>query len=383
MMKSRIATIEDVDALFMLAEQAAGLGMTSFKADRAALTKKVTNTKRTLNGEEFEDPTEKIIFIVLEDENGQVIGCAAIYPDIGDQHPCWRIERGHDGKITGLKRDDDFLKHAIEVGTLFVTNDDQHRGKGLGRFLSIARFLYIANDNAGIFNEEQKVIAQIAPQEPEDPSAQSFADLFTENFFKPLEPGTEKTTFKQADDYVAEHGYGTFFNEEVFEVAKSKEVFVEGNTTQNFSGLVISRDMAKLLDIQKNEGPPALKILESLGFQHGGYLDFHGGGPISCTKISEIDPVQNSVVSVLKETPEDRDGLKKHQIAIATSTNEDFSVVSVEGYIDDEGNIYVDDPDGVLGALGLEEGSEIRYYAYAEIEEETERNPQEQALVLA
>lgn len=145
----RPVTLHDVDALYDLA-LALGPGMTTFPADRDALTAKAEAAVASFAGQARREEAQYLM--ALEDTaTGTLLGVSAVYPHIG--HPFGffsyhvdrlvnhspRIEFALDCTVLNLSN---AYSGLTEIGTLAVRPD--LRQGGAGRLLARARYMLMA-----------------------------------------------------------------------------------------------------------------------------------------------------------------------------------------------------------------------------------------------
>ncbi|MEM6749143.1 MAG: arginine N-succinyltransferase [Planctomycetota bacterium] len=140
----REAQTSDRDGLVELA-RAAGYGFTTLSPDPDRVAQRLTPEAQL---------TRPLLVLIDPARAGHVLGCAGMFTRVGDPvraQPfyAYRLEKSiHQSERLGVRTEVDAL-HLVaqydgpsEVGTLLLKPD--FRGAGLGRLLSLSRFLYIA-----------------------------------------------------------------------------------------------------------------------------------------------------------------------------------------------------------------------------------------------
>ena len=144
----RPITMNDLDGLVDLAGSL-GPGMTTLPADRPALVEKVERSVASFAG--AVDRGEAQYLLVLEDEDGKVVGTSALYSHVGSPYGFFSYKRLRlvqrsqavgatcDVEILALAND---YTGATEVGTLAIR--PHLKGSGAGRLLARARYMLVA-----------------------------------------------------------------------------------------------------------------------------------------------------------------------------------------------------------------------------------------------
>ncbi len=146
----RPATLHDIDAIDRLAHDAK-LGMTSLPRDRGALQKKLILSHRAFH-DPVKAPNGEVYFFVLEHAiTRTVVGTCKLVSRAGVSDPstAFQIEKSVQRSVSMDKSVATTLLHPkihfggpTEIGGLYV--DSSHREKGLGRLVSLSRFLFLA-----------------------------------------------------------------------------------------------------------------------------------------------------------------------------------------------------------------------------------------------
>ena len=146
----RPTTPDDIPALLALTGSV-GSGMTTLPRSQTTLEERVAASIAAFAGTGIARAKD-IFFLVLEDEEGPV-GMASIFPNLGEDRPFYSYRVSHidaQAPETGLRASTDILQlvndfHGYtEIGTLLV--GERARGRGVGRFLSLSRFLFMGRE---------------------------------------------------------------------------------------------------------------------------------------------------------------------------------------------------------------------------------------------
>lgn len=274
----RPAALTDTDALYQLARETV-FGLTSLPRDRELLEERIYESVRSFE-RLVRRPGAEYYLLVLE-QAGAVIGSCAIHAKVGGYEPfySYRIDRETlESQVLGVRREIQTLQlveeHSgpAEIGALFLS--DRSRGGGLGRFLSLARFLLMAE-----FPErfEEEVIAEM--RGPSDERGRSpFWDGLGRHFFAIDFPLADYMSVKDKR-FIAE----LLPRHPVYVCLLPQEA-------QDAIGQVHERTRA------------ALAILEREGFRFREMVDIFDGGPLVTSPLRYVRTVRESrraeVVSV-------------------------------------------------------------------------------------
>jgi arginine N-succinyltransferase len=139
-------------------------GLTSLPKDRALLEQRVATSLESFARTDLPRSQTGYLFVLVDDQRGGLAGCSGCYGQVGGDVPyfAYRLDTLRIGAQIGMPRDLRVLE-VLElpagpamVGSLLL--DPSARGAGVGRFLSLARFLFMADHRARF---EDKVIAEL------------------------------------------------------------------------------------------------------------------------------------------------------------------------------------------------------------------------------
>jgi arginine N-succinyltransferase len=314
----------------------AGYGLTSLPADERLLRRRVRRSVESFQ-REVETPELEFYLFVLEDaETGRIAGTSGILAQIGGFEPfyAYRLEkRLHRSKCLGVEREVACL-HLLalhsgpsEIGALFLSPD--YRRHGAGRLISLARFLYMAEEPAR-FKEE--VIAEMRGVVDEH-GRSPFWEAVGRRFFD--------VDFPKADFLSAQ---GKRF---IADLLPPHPIYVP----------LLPDEARAVLGNVHPETEPALKLLESEGFRRLDWVDIFEGGPVLSCRTSEVRTARESRtarVSAVGEEP----GVAA-LVARVPEPGAEFRVALGTVTTTAEEEITVDPLSARL--LQLETGSRIRY----------------------
>ncbi|HEY0286988.1 MAG TPA: arginine N-succinyltransferase [Pseudomonas sp.] len=267
---------DDLPALLALA-RSAGSGLTTLPADPERLAHRVGWAQKTFAAE-VERADADYLFVMVDDA-GQVVGITGLAGAVGLREPWYNYRVG-----TTLSASPK-LNIYRPIPTLFLVNDlcglsevcslflraDQRIGDN-GKLLSKSRFLFLA-EFAHLFSE--RVIAEMRGVSDEDGHS-PFWEGLGKHFFK--------MPFAEAD-YLTGIGNKAFIAELMPRFALYTPLLPEA--ARNVIGKVHRHTEA------------ALRLLQSEGFSHRGYVDIFDGGAVIECETAQIRAVRDSQILVL------------------------------------------------------------------------------------
>ncbi|EAT11458.1 arginine N-succinyltransferase [Bermanella marisrubri] len=253
---------------------ASGHGFTSLPVDDNVLCNKITRTEQSVARDIQQAFDETYLFVLEDTDTNRIVGTSGIEAAVGTHIPIYHY---HIGKTVHYSRTLD-VYNAVEV--LSMCNDytgsseictlylrPEYRRSQLGRFLSRARFLFMAQ-HPQRFSE--RVIAEMRGHQDEEGNS-PFWQWLQEHFFS--------IEFPHADRLV---GLG------------NKEFISELMPKYPIYANLLSSDAQEVIGKVHKDTLPALKLLEKEGFENRGYVDLFDAGPTVECKFDQIDGVKQS-----------------------------------------------------------------------------------------
>jgi arginine N-succinyltransferase len=266
----RAVTLDDIDDLMEMIRSVTP-GLTTLLLDRARMLERVERSHFAFT-RRSEAPSGEPYMLVMEDlSTGNVIGTATVYGKSGGYEPIYVyrvVQTRHDCPQLNIR---DQQRHTLhleriydgptEIGSLFLS--PQYRGGGRGRFLSLSRFMLLAQRPRRFAS---RVIAEMRGRCDENG-----VSPFWESVMRP---------FFEVDFPIADA---------MSTVAKS---FIEELVPPFPIPLELLPAAAReVIGKVHPETEPAVKLLVGQGFQPNGMIDIFDGGPLMQCQTSEIRSV--------------------------------------------------------------------------------------------
>lgn len=328
---------KDLDGLMELLEKS-GHGLTTLPKDPEVLKKRIRISERSFLHREEAPQGEDYVFVMEELFTGRIVGVAAIISKIGGFQPYYfyRMEKAiYESKLIGVKNEITSLhfhpEHngPAEICSLYLHPD--YRNSQNGRFLSLSRFLFIA-ENRKFF--EDQVIAEMRGM-VNDSGHSPFWEAVGKNFFK--------IDFPTAD-------YLYMKNKRFIEELMPKTPLVI-NLLPEEAQLVVGK--------VHPDTEPAKKILEQEGFSFSGFVGIFDPGPVLIAEVDNIRAIKDSTVGEITEITDESLKGDEH---IISRTNTPFRC-ALGGVVKVKSGGYK--ISGVVAAaLKLRLGDKIRFVSF-------------------
>ena len=294
----RPVAASDLDDLLELAGQTS-FGLTTLPRDADYLRQRIAESEEGFRRLADGRPRGEGYLLVLEETStGRVVGTAGIVSKVGGFEPFWayRIETSvHESKDLGIRKEIATL-HLLkehdgpcEIGSMFL--HPEARGRGVGRTLSLARFLFIAEHPQSF---DETVIAEMRGV-IDDRGHSDFWDAVGKHFFA--------IDFPKAD-------YLSILNKR----------FIADLMPQHPIYIPLLPAAAQAVIGQVHEKTrPALRILEREGFRFTGMVDIFEAGPIVSCPRDQLRLVRTSRQVPVAEIARQMTEAADHLVASGTS----------------------------------------------------------------
>jgi arginine N-succinyltransferase len=274
----RLVRKDDLDAIHDLS-QLAKPGLTSLSKDKHVLEQMIqSSVEATLDTKLSKTPYYSYFFVLEERASHHIVGTSRIIVNTGTSHPHYSFECSHIHRHCpdqNISVEHELLQlHSIqngptEIGTLFL--HPEYRHSGLGKLLSLGRFLFMASFPDLV---EKNIIAQLRGISSEDgisPFWESVGkQFFTLSFNDANELAVKSTSL--IEDLIPKHPIYTRF---------------------------LSKEAQDVIGKEHPLTTPALKLLEKEGFLKTRHIDILDAGPRLVAKTKQIRSIRESVVTAL------------------------------------------------------------------------------------
>ncbi|MGK0442750.1 MAG: arginine N-succinyltransferase [Pseudohongiellaceae bacterium] len=238
----------------------------------------------------MDDNTQgRMIFLVLEGDDGELLGTAGIHSGVGLRRPFYNY------KISKQVMASETLDITVSCEMLNLVNDftgateltslylkPEARMKPLGQFLSRSRFL-VLSDFPDLFGE--MVFAEIRGWLDEEEQSPFWQHIGRKFFNMP---------YKKADFFSAVNG-----SQFISDLMPRYPIYLN----------LIDQEAYSVVGKANDESLPAQRLLEKEGFDYRGYIDIFDAGPVlqcEAKKIASVNQARNCMLSSIL----DEDALK-------------------------------------------------------------------------
>lgn len=303
---------EDFDALCALSKEA-GVGVTSLRLSEEKLRARLELSIASLEKSVTMPGAEKYLFVLEDLESGQVIGTSGITACIGEEIPYYSYRISTITRFSKELNIRHYYNHltlvndyhgASEIGSLLLSS--RVRKKGVGKFLSRARFMFIAS-----FPERfsQLVIAEMRGCCDQN-GISPFWESLGRHFFK--------MDFDQADR-LCELTNKQF----IADLMPRNPIYTE----------LLSPAAQAVIGRPHPETMPAYEILMKEGFAYRGYIDIFDGGPAIEVQTQHIHTCRLSQVLTIDRI----ESVSDHAVCLVSSINTDFRVMMIPLRVSEQG----------------------------------------------
>ncbi len=262
----------DLDDMFELASEAA-FGITTLTKDREVLAAKIEHAEHSFATMPKKPGAETYLFALEDTERRRVVGTAAIEAKVGGFQPFYsfRIEQiVRRSADLGIVRELRLLRlHADHdgpsaIGTLYLM--PEYRRDGNGRFLSLARFLFLALHPAAF---EDRVIAEM----------------------RGVSDREGRCPFWEG---VGRHFFGMDFPKADYLSGIDKKFIAELLPDIPICADLLPESARNVLGKTHPATEPALKLLYGEGFSFMHHVDIFDGGPLVAAEARSIRTVRTA-----------------------------------------------------------------------------------------
>jgi arginine N-succinyltransferase len=323
---------EDLSAVLALAEKT-NPGLTNLLPDSALIEKNILWSLESFE-KKPKAPDHELYFFVLEEIKTQkVIGTCGIFSNVGDEFYSFRVSRELvSSEALNMRRENHFLqlvndyKNVSELGLLLIQK--RHRKKGLGKFLSRSRYLFLA-DHLERFHGH--LIAEM----------RGIIDIWGKSIFW---------------DAVGSRFVDLEFKEVDYLTAANKKHFIpELFPHTPIPVALLSKSAQRAIGAAHPDTAAAVAVLLSEGFEHSNYIDIFDGGPTLETVLKHVRTVAQSQTAKIVGTEAINSGVQ----CMMSFQGEHYRVSLGEVICHEGGNIEITAK--LAETLGCAVGDTVRY----------------------
>ncbi len=326
----------DLAGLMSLLETS-GHGLTSLPKDEKIILNKIIYSQRSFEHRGDRPNGESYLFVMEELFTGKIVGVSGIISKIGGFEPYYfyrlKEEDRHSEMLNVTKNVKSLHFEKIhsgpaEICSLFLS--PEFRNSQNGRFLSLSRFLFMAEDRKYF---EDKVIAEMRGRVNDDGHS-PFWEAVGRKFMD--------IDFVQAD----------------YLTMKSKRFIEELLPEQPILVDILPKEAQEVVAEVHPHTEPAKRILQQEGFEFSGLVGIFEPGPVLKANLDEVRAVKESVILEIGEIT--NDPIDSDVFVISTSGDEK-SFISCLGNLEilDTGKAKISAVTAT--ALKLRFGEKLRY----------------------
>ena len=252
----------------------AGVGLTTLQRDAGLLEQRIVASQRSFQGPIGKMPGGESFFFVLEDTaTGRVVGTSGIVSKVGGFEPfyAYRIHTiVHASQRLNIRKEIPVLHLVMEhngpceIGSLFL--HPAYQGAGNGRFLSLSRFVFMAEQPAWF---EPVVIAEMRGVIDEQGNS-AFWSAVGKHFFD---------MDLSCADYLS---------------LADKRFIAELMPRYPLYIPLLPAEAQAVIGAVHPKTRPALQLLEQEGFSFSGMVDIFEAGPVVSCRRDEIRTLRHS-----------------------------------------------------------------------------------------
>ncbi len=272
MLVVRPANNDDVDQLFDMIQDAE-LGLSTLKISKELLAERIDESVRAFSKKEAKPKGQPYVFVLEDVSLGAVVGTSAIYSKVGGFQPFYSYEiKSVVKKCEDLKVEKEIhyldlhTTHSgpTEIGSLFLS--PSYHGRGLGRLLSLSRFLFMASFLERFESETIAEMRGVVNQDGHSP----LWDALGSHFFQIGYPRAETQTLENKK-FIAE-------------LMPRHPIYVP----------LLPKPAQEVLGQVHKKTVPAKILLEQEGFAFNDFVDIFDGGPTLAATTEKIRSIADS-----------------------------------------------------------------------------------------
>ncbi len=330
----RPITLADIDSFETFA-LTSSTGITNLPKPRHLQMKKILTSIESFHKQVEKPQLETYIFVMEETTTGELGGTSSIIAKTGMAHPhyFYRIETLHPRSDTlELPKEMKLLwavKHIdgpSEIASIYVL--PSFRKSGLGRLLSLSRFLFISN----------------------------FPERFEENIAAEMRGVIDKLHCAPFWECVGRHFYDVEFDD-IMHLQYCEADFIQDVLPKHPIYVdLLPFEAQEAIGNVHIDTKPALHMLENEGFTFTNEVDLFDGGPKITAKKSEIRSIKKSALATVHIIDE-----LTHESSQLILSNTSISFRACYGKVQFIEKDLIVVPEDIAKALDVKKGDLIRY----------------------
>lgn len=310
-------------------------GITSLPKDKDILYKRILESQAGFAKKGKQPRGERYLFALESLDTGKMIGVSGINSKVGKLEPfyTYKIETTiHESKKIKTRNEIQSLtpmavrNGPCEIGSLFLS--PKKRKSGLGRLLSLSRFLFMAEYK---YLFDPSVIAKMRGVIDKN-GRSAFWDAVGKHFID--------INFPKAD-YIS-----TINKQFIAELMPKHPIYIP----------LITKDAQKVIGKVHKNTKPALKMLQEEGFKHNDMIGILTAGPVLCCNIKDIRSVKESIK---KKIAEIKDEVIDSELFIISNSLKNYRACLGHLKIDSAGSVQIERE--IAAALKVKIGDPIRF----------------------
>lgn len=326
----------DLDGLMELLKDS-GHGLTSLPKDREIIKNKITLSQRSFDHRGDRPNGESYLFVMEELFTGKIVGVSGIISKIGGFEPYYfyrlKTQLRHSDMLNVTKEVKTLHFEKIhsgpaEICSLFLS--PEFRNSQNGRFLSLSRFLFMAEDRKYF---EDKVIAEMRGK-VNDAGQSPYWEAVGRKFMD--------IDFVQAD-------YLTMRSKRFIEDLLPEEPILID---------LLPKDAQEVVAQVHPHTKPARRILEQEGFDFSGLVGIFEPGPVLKADLDDVRAVKESKILEIEQITHD-DIESEVYIISSSGEDKDFKACLGKLHILESGKAQISAVTAT--ALKLRFGDKLRY----------------------
>ncbi|HMO13841.1 MAG TPA: arginine N-succinyltransferase [Pirellulaceae bacterium] len=267
---------DDVDALFNLVQEAA-YGLTTLKVSRTILADRVERSVYSFGQAHAKPEGQPYVFVMENTSNGRLVGTSTLYSKVGGFDPFYTYLIKAEHKVSSDPELDFHVDIQVpylslskqhdgptEIGSLYLARDCW--GMGLGRLLSLSRFLFMAQFPARFENEVIAEMRGVVDDQGESPLWNALGKHFFQQSFPEAETLTQRS------------------KKLIAQLMPKNEIYIP----------LLPAEAQNVIGAVHPNTRPALAMLEQEGFAFRQHVDIFDGGPAVHCETNKIRTVRDS-----------------------------------------------------------------------------------------